>query len=99
MPAKMARSALRSWFGMPKVTATVRIALLPCKEAGKPRIFKPVRESSGESRFNMVRRASLRRPLSRSMIVSPNVHALDHAGLLPRQCADPPGIPRHGDVI
>jgi hypothetical protein len=29
------------------VTVIVRIALRPCREPGKPRIFKPVRESSG----------------------------------------------------
>src|SRR3982751_5688930 len=29
--------------------------------------------------FNMMQRTSLRRPLSRSMIVSPNVHAFDRA--------------------
>jgi len=31
----MARPALRSWLGMPEVTATVRIALMPCKEPGE----------------------------------------------------------------
>jgi hypothetical protein len=51
MPAKMARSALRPPSGLPEVTVTFRIALLPCREPGKPRISKTVRESSGESGF------------------------------------------------
>src|ERR1017187_3638982 len=36
--------------GFPEVTVAVRIALLPCREPGKPRISKPVPGSSGESR-------------------------------------------------
>jgi hypothetical protein len=51
MPAKMARSAPRPPFGLPEVPVAVRIALLPCREPGKSRISKPVRESSGESRL------------------------------------------------
>jgi hypothetical protein len=49
MPAKMARSAPRPPSGLPEVTVAVRIALLPCREPGKPRIFTAIRESSGES--------------------------------------------------
>jgi hypothetical protein len=51
MPAKMARSAPRPPSGLPEVTVAVRIALLPCREPGKPRISKPVPGSSGESRI------------------------------------------------
>ena len=51
MPAKMARSAPRPPSGLPEVTVAVRIALLPCREPGKPRISKPVPGSSGESRL------------------------------------------------
>ena len=51
MPAKMARSAPRPPSGLPEVAVAVRIALLPCREPGKSRISKPVRESSGESRL------------------------------------------------
>src|ERR1035437_6051360 len=58
MPAKMARSAPRPPSGLPEVTVAVRIALLPCRVSGKPRISKPVRESSGESRFKAVRTKS-----------------------------------------
>jgi hypothetical protein len=54
MPAKMARSAPRPPFGLPKVTTAVLTSRLSCRKAGKPRIFKPVRESSGESRFKRV---------------------------------------------
>jgi hypothetical protein len=50
MPAKKARSAPRPPSGLPEVTVAVRIALLPCREPGKPRISKPVPGSSGESR-------------------------------------------------
>ena len=54
MPAKMARSAPRPPFGLPEVMVAVRIALLPCREPGKPRISKPVPGSSGESRFTSI---------------------------------------------
>ena len=54
MPAKMARSASRPPSGLPEVTVAVRIALLPCRKAGKPRVFTAVRESSGESRSNTI---------------------------------------------
>src|ERR1019366_8485304 len=37
--------------GLPEVTVAVRIALLPCREPGNPRISKPVPGSSGESRL------------------------------------------------
>jgi hypothetical protein len=51
MPAKKARSAPRPSSGLPEVTVAVRIVLLPCRKAGKPRVFTEVRESSGESRM------------------------------------------------
>src|SRR5450756_745449 len=40
--------------GLPEVTVAVRIALLPCREPGKPRVFTAVRESSGESRLMLL---------------------------------------------
>jgi hypothetical protein len=54
MPAKKARSAPRPPSGLPEVTVAVRIALLPCRKAGKPRVFTAVRESSGESRLELL---------------------------------------------
>jgi len=59
MPAKMARSAPRPPSGLPEVTVAVRIALLPCREPGKPRISKPVPGSSGESRFKQFAQLSV----------------------------------------
>ena len=53
MPGKMARSAPRPPFGLPKVTVAARTSLLSCWKAGKPRISSPVRESSGESRLKV----------------------------------------------
>jgi hypothetical protein len=53
MPAEIARSALGRRSGCPEVTVAVRTSLLSCRKAGKPRISKPVRESSGESRVNL----------------------------------------------
>ena len=44
MPAKMARSAPRPPFGLPKVMVAVRTSRLSCWKAGKARIFTPVRE-------------------------------------------------------
>ncbi len=46
-----ARSAPRPPFELPKVMVAVRTSPLSCWKAGKTRIFTPVRESSGESRF------------------------------------------------
>ena len=40
--------------GLPEVTVAVRITPLPCREPGKPRISKPVWDSSGESRFQWI---------------------------------------------
>src|ERR1019366_10153444 len=45
------RSAPRPPSGLPEVTVADRIALLPCREPGNPRISKPVPGSSGESRL------------------------------------------------
>jgi len=59
MPAKMARSAPGRLFGLPEVTVAVRTSLLCCRKAGNTRVFTPVRESSGESRFK--RKASSHR--------------------------------------
>ena len=46
MPAKIARSAHRPPFELPKVMVAVRTSPLSCWKAGKTRIFTPVRESS-----------------------------------------------------
>jgi hypothetical protein len=54
MPAKIARSAPRPPFELPKVMVAVRTSPLSCWKAGKTRIFTPVRESSGESRIDIV---------------------------------------------
>ena len=51
MPAKMARSAPRSPFGLPEATAVVRAASLSCQNEGKAPKFSRNRESSGESRM------------------------------------------------
>jgi hypothetical protein len=51
MPAKMARSARRSPFGLPEATAVVRAASLSCQNEGKAPKFSRNRESSGESRL------------------------------------------------
>ncbi len=45
-------------FGVPEVTAVVRAVSLSCGKAGYGRVFAPVRESSGESRFKQVRDSS-----------------------------------------
>ena len=44
MPAKIARSAPRPPFELPKVMVAVRTSPLSCWKAGKTRIFTPVRE-------------------------------------------------------
>ena len=54
MPAKIARSAPRPPFELPKVMVAVRTSPLSCWKAGKTRIFTPVRESSGKSRIDIV---------------------------------------------
>ena len=54
MPAKMARSAPQPPFGLPEVTVAIRTSLLSCGKAEKPRISMQVRESSGESRIELV---------------------------------------------
>lgn len=65
MPRKMARSAPRPPFGLPEMAVAVRIALSPCKEPGIPRISKPVRESSGESRLEPGERLRHRREVQK----------------------------------
>src|SRR6185437_3248693 len=59
MPAKMSRSAPRPPFRLREVSIAVRTLRLSCRKAGKAPIFTPVRESSGESRFNQRDIASL----------------------------------------
>ena len=56
MPAKMSRSAPRPPFRLREVSIAVRTLRLSCRKAGKAPIFTPVRESSGESRFNRLAR-------------------------------------------
>jgi hypothetical protein len=51
MPRKMARSAPRPPFGLPDAPVAVRTSRLSCGKAGKARIFTPVWDSSGESRY------------------------------------------------
>ena len=51
MPGKMARSAARQPFRMPKLTAAVSAARPSCQNAGKAQKFMLVRESSGEYRI------------------------------------------------
>ena len=52
MLAKMARSAPRSPFGVPRMTAIVRAAKRSCQNAAKAQKSTTVRGSSGESRIN-----------------------------------------------
>ena len=51
MLAKMARSAPRSPFGVPRMTAIVRAAKRSCQNAAKAQKSTTVRGSSGESRL------------------------------------------------
>jgi hypothetical protein len=44
--------------GLPEVTVAVRIAFLPCRKAGKTRLFTPGWGSSGESRSHQIWPAS-----------------------------------------
>src|SRR5262249_32626947 len=50
MPGKMARSTPRPAFGLRELLVAIHASRQSCYEAGKARIFTPVRESSGESR-------------------------------------------------
>ena len=52
MPVKIARSAPRPSFGLPELLVAIHTSRQSCCKAGKARIFTPVRESSGESRFH-----------------------------------------------
>jgi hypothetical protein len=52
MLAKMARSAPRSPFGVPRITAIVRAAKRSCRNAAKAQKSTTVRGSSGESRLS-----------------------------------------------
>jgi hypothetical protein len=54
MLGKMARSAPRPTFGLPEALLVVCTPRLSCRKAGKARIFKLVRESSGESRLKPI---------------------------------------------
>jgi hypothetical protein len=53
MPVKIARSAPRPSFGLPELLVAIHTSRQSCCKAGKARIFTPVRESSGESRFSL----------------------------------------------
>ena len=57
MLAKMARSAPRSPFGVPRMTAIVRAAKRSCQNAAKAQKSTTVRGSSGESRVTSCRRS------------------------------------------
>ena len=54
MPAKMARSALRFVVWDARGDCNCPNCVMPCRERRKPRISKPVRESSGKSRLNTI---------------------------------------------
>lgn len=51
MPRKMARSGRQTPFGLAEALMAVHTSYLSGGKAGKTRIFKPVRESSGESQL------------------------------------------------
>ena len=51
MPVKIARSTPRPSFGLPEPLVGIHTSRQSCCKAAKARIFTPVRESSGESRF------------------------------------------------
>jgi hypothetical protein len=51
VPVKIARSTPRPSFGLPELLVAIHTSRQSCGKAGKARIFTPVRESSGESRF------------------------------------------------
>jgi len=59
MLAKMARSAPRSPFGVPRMTAIVRAAKRSCQNAAKAQKSTTVRGSSGESRLKLNHRRML----------------------------------------
>ena len=65
MLAKMARSAPRSRFGVPRMTAIVRAAKRSCQNAAKAQKSTTVRGSSGESRL-------------KHRVTAPTVLRLDH---------------------
>ena len=71
MPVKIARSAPRPSFGLPELLVAIHTSGQSCCKAGKARIFTPVRESSGESRFGLARtelpRYFLRKRLNRKI--------------------------------
>ena len=52
MLAKMARSAPRPPFGVPRMTAIIRASKRFCQNAAKAQKSTTVRGSSGESRIN-----------------------------------------------
>jgi hypothetical protein len=54
MPRKMARSATRPPFGLPRVPVGIRTSRVSSRETGKALIFTPVRESSGESWITII---------------------------------------------
>src|SRR5262245_39443950 len=51
MPRKIARSGRQTPFGLAEALMAVHTSYLSCGKAGKPPIFAPVRESSGESQM------------------------------------------------
>ena len=58
MPVKVARSAPRPAFELLELLVAIHTSRQSCYEAGKARIFTPVRESSGESRLSCVNMSS-----------------------------------------
>ena len=76
MPAKMARSAPRSPFGLPEATAVVRAASLSCQNEGKAPKFSRNRGASGDSRFGYFQRGSVPRDSKATCRERPTVKGL-----------------------
>ena len=80
MPVKIARSTPRPSFGLPEPLVGIHTSRQSCCKAAKARIFTPVRESSGESRFNRLEITFAIAPLEASRKASHenlrNLHAL-----------------------
>jgi hypothetical protein len=83
----------RSPFGLPEVLVAVHTSRLPCRKAGKMRIFTAVRESSGECR---IRRENERRCFDmRSFAASPRQRA--DVFRRPGKETNDGGAPSHGE--
>jgi hypothetical protein len=96
MPGKMARSAPRSPFGLAEVRVAVRTSRMSSRQAGKARIFMPVRESFGESRFKSGTLAALRTLVIGGLVAKPcypvMVYLFDMNSNSKRASAPAPGV-------